>query len=40
MAKINPTDPQSANEYVDRATGAVKSVLLEIGQILFDLQLS
>jgi len=34
MAEINPSDPQSANEYDDRTTVAVKSVLLEIGQIL------
>jgi len=34
MAKINPSDPQSANEYEDRTTEAVKSVLVEIGQIL------
>jgi hypothetical protein len=34
MAKINPSDPQSANQYEDRATEAVKSVLVEIGQIL------
>jgi hypothetical protein len=34
MAEINPSDPQSANEYDDRTTAAVKSVLLEIGQIL------
>ena len=27
-------DPQSANDYDDRTTAAVKSVLLEIGQIL------
>ena len=34
MAKINPSDPQSANQYEDRSTEAVKSVLVEIGQIL------
>jgi len=34
MAEINPSDPQSANEYDDRTTVAVKAVLLEIGQIL------
>ena len=34
MAEINPSDPQSANEYDDRTTAAVKAVLLEIGQIL------
>lgn len=31
---MNPPDPQSANEYDDRTTAAVKAVLLEIGQIL------
>ena len=34
MAEINPSDPQTANEYDDRTTAAVKAVLLEIGQIL------
>jgi hypothetical protein len=34
MAEINPSDPQSANEYDGRTTAAVKAVLLEIGQIL------
>ncbi len=34
MAEINTPDPQSANEYDDRTTTAVKAVLLEIGQIL------
>jgi hypothetical protein len=34
MAEMNPPDPQSANEYDDRTTAAVKAVLLEIGQIL------
>jgi hypothetical protein len=34
MAEMNPSDPQSANEYDDRTTAAVKAVLLEIGQIL------
>jgi hypothetical protein len=29
MAKINPSDAQSANEYADRSTEAVKSVLVE-----------
>lgn len=38
MAKLNPADPQSANEYEDRATAAVKSVLVEIGQILGSFQ--
>ena len=27
-------DPQSANDYDDRTTAAIKSVLVEIGQIL------
>ena len=27
-------DPRSADAYDDRATGAVRSVLLEIGQVL------
>ncbi|TWI29510.1 nucleotidyl transferase AbiEii/AbiGii toxin family protein [Mesorhizobium tianshanense] len=34
MAKIVPSDPQSAADYEDRTTKAVKSVLVEIGQIL------
>jgi hypothetical protein len=34
MAEVNPADPQSASQYDDRTTAAVKSVLLEIGQIL------
>lgn len=34
MAPINPNDPQSANDYDDRTTAAVKSALVEIGQIL------
>ncbi len=34
MADINPRNPQSANQYDDRTTAAVKSVLVEIGQIL------
>lgn len=29
-----PQEPQSASDYDDRTTAAVKSVLLEIGQIL------
>jgi hypothetical protein len=33
MAELTP-DPQSANAYDDRTTAAVKSVLIEIGQIL------
>ena len=31
---MTPQDPQSAAEYEDRTTAAVKSVLIEIGQIL------
>jgi hypothetical protein len=38
MADINPQDPQSANQYDDRTTAAVKSVLVEIGQILGSFQ--
>jgi hypothetical protein len=34
MAPVVPPDPQSATDYDDRTTAAVKSVLLEIGQIL------
>lgn len=34
MAEMTPTEPQSANDYDDRTTAAVKSVLIEIGQIL------
>jgi len=34
MAPVNPHEPQSAADYDDRTTGAVKAVLLEIGQIL------
>lgn len=34
MAKIVPPDPQSASDYQDRTTRAVKGVLIEIGQIL------
>ena len=34
MANVNPLEPQSASEYDDRTTAAVKSVLIEIGQIL------
>ena len=34
MARI---EPQSANDYDDRTTAAVKSVLVEIGQILLGL---
>ncbi len=34
MAAMSPQDPQSASDYDDRTTAAVKSVLVEIGQIL------
>lgn len=34
MAAMNPQEPQSASDYDDRTTAAVKSVLVEIGQIL------
>lgn len=34
MAQVTPQEPQSASEYDDRTTAAVKSVLIEIGQIL------
>ncbi len=34
MAPLAPQEPQSANDYDDRTTEAVKSVLIEIGQIL------
>ena len=33
-------DPQSASNYEDRTTAAVKSVLLEIGQIRMRLQVT
>lgn len=35
---MNPQDPQSANQYDDQTTAAVKSVLVEIGQILGSFQ--
>ena len=38
MANLNPPEPQSANQYEDRTTKAVKSVLVEIGQILGSFQ--
>src|SRR5215470_15372282 len=38
MANVNPPEPQSANQYEDRSTTAVKSVLIEIGQILGSFQ--
>ena len=31
---MTPGDPQSAADYDDRTTAAVKTVLVEIGQIL------
>lgn len=34
MAEMTSAEPQSANEYDDRTTAAVKAVLIEIGQIL------
>lgn len=34
MVKTVPSDPQSAADYEDRTTEAVKGVLVEIGQIL------
>jgi len=34
MAPLTPQEPQSAADYDDRTTAAVKSVLVEIGQIL------
>lgn len=34
MGPVTPKEPQSANDYDDRSTKAVKSVLVEIGQIL------
>jgi hypothetical protein len=34
MAELTPREPQSATDYDDRTTTAVKSVLIEIGQIL------
>jgi len=34
MDELTPNEPQSASDYDDRTTGAVKSVLVEIGQIL------
>jgi hypothetical protein len=38
MAELTPPEPQSANDYDDRTTAAVKSVLVEIGQILGSFQ--
>lgn len=34
MAQITPRNPQSAADYDDRTTAAVKAVLIEIGQVL------
>jgi len=34
MVTVNPNDPQSARQYDDRTSAAVKTVLVEIGQIL------
>lgn len=34
MAELTPGEPQSAGDYDDRTTAAVKTVLIEIGQIL------
>ncbi len=34
MAEMTPGEPQSAADYDDRTTTAVKRVLIEIGQIL------
>lgn len=34
MAEMNQGEPQSAKDYDDRTTSAVKSVLIEVGQIL------
>ena len=34
MAKIGAPEPQTASDYEDRTTAAIKSVLVEIGQIL------
>jgi hypothetical protein len=34
MAEVTPPEPQSAADYDDRTTAAVKTVLIEVGQIL------
>ena len=34
MVRVTPPEPQSANDYADRTTEAVRSALVEIGQIL------
>lgn len=38
MAEVTPREPQSAADYDDRTTAAVKSVLIEIGQLLGSFQ--
>lgn len=38
MAELTPNEPQNARDYDDRSTAAVKSVLVEIGQILGSFQ--
>lgn len=38
MADLTPNEPQYARDYDDRSTAAVKSVLVEIGQILGSFQ--
>ena len=34
MVKMTSAEPQSASDYDDRTTAAVKAVLIEVGQIL------
>jgi hypothetical protein len=34
VVKVSPAEPQSASDYDDRTTVAVKAVLIEVGQIL------
>jgi hypothetical protein len=34
MVEMTPNEPQRASDYDDRTTAAVKSVLIEIGQVL------
>lgn len=38
MAPVTPAEPQSAADYDDRTTAAVKAVLVEIGQVLGSFQ--
>ena len=38
MAELTPNEPQYARDYDDRSTGAVKSVLVEVGQVLGSFQ--